>query len=228
MGHDSLSAMGGIIIHLSSHCIEMNSHCEQSHQKPPNTRPKIHNQPSTFEWLCPGELRQIPLAPPSDRLRCVQAVGHSRMARGTIRSQDHAAVGLRRRRTGRKLHTQGHPIWAPPGFPDPRGALSLFMLEPGVVGQAGFPGAQLDITLMKILAARLGTTAPIIEWLANLLAPFQHRDSRPFVRLDHAPLLGRAFVLRLIALRQAALWGGTCLRQGWLDSRGAPVNMGLA
>ena len=102
------------------------------------------------------------------------------------------------------------------------------MLEPGVTGQAGFPGAQLDITLMKVLAARLGTATPVVEGLANLLTPFQHRDSRPFVRLDQAPLLCWAFLLRLIILRQAALRGGTCLRQGGLNSRGAPVNMGLA
>ena len=48
-------------------------------------------------------------------------------------------MGLRRRRTSLKLVIQGHLAWAPPGFPDPRGALSLFMLKPGVAGQAGFP-----------------------------------------------------------------------------------------
>ena len=102
------------------------------------------------------------------------------------------------------------------------------MLKPGVAGQAGFLRAQLDIALTQIFAARLGATTPIIEWLANLLAPFQHRDSGPFVRLNHAPLLGRTLLLWLVALRHAPFWGGTCLRQGWLDPRGAPVNMGLA
>ena len=55
------------------------------------------------------------------------------------------------------------------------------MLEPGVAGEARLPRAQLDIALMKILAARLGAAATIIERLADLLAPFQHGNSGPCV-----------------------------------------------